>query len=78
MKVDTVYNKTHKFFAVNKPWTESGWTEIQYCREYLGDNNPFQPLQDRPWFTSYNGIWVRNDCVDPAIVTWFGLQQPHS
>jgi len=73
-----IYKKTHKFFAINR--TLAGPQECQeilFCKEYLGDNDPLQLLQHRPWFTSYNGIWIRNDCLDSAIATWFGLRQNH-
>ncbi len=72
------YKDTHKFFAIRKTWINSNeCQEIEFCRQYFGDNNPRQLLQHRPWFTTYNGIWIRNDCVDSAIVTWFGLRQTH-
>ena len=73
-----IYKKTHKFFVINKTWTDQReCQEILFCKEYFGDNDPYQVLEDRPWFTSYNGIWIRNDCVDSAIVTWFGLRRAH-
>ena len=68
------YETTHKCFK-----TEAHYSAIAMCREHLGDNDPYQLLQHRKWFTSPSWeIWIRNDCLDSIPATWFGLIGRHN
>ena len=69
------YENTHTFFKTGKHWTH-GTTcdEIILCREQFGDNDIAQALHLRPWFTDYEGVWIRKDCLDDKLVTWFTLK----
>ena len=65
------YEQTHQCFKFYVDFDV-----IKLCREHLGDNDPYELLQNRKWFTfPSNEIWIRNDCVDSTIVTFFALQQ---
>lgn len=80
MKLSELYEKTHQRFSVPLDWdreTET-WPAVALCREYLGDNDPYELLQNRKWFTfPGNEVWIRRDCLDSIPATWFGLQNKH-
>ena len=70
------YEDTHRCFKVATDWDHStrSWPAAEMCRKYLGDNDPYQRLQDRAWFTFPEGeVWIRHDCLDSVPATWFGL-----
>lgn len=69
------YWSTHQFFPVAKTYN-SAWLcqEAEFCKQYFGDNDPYQLLQHRAWFTGPDGVWIRLDCVDSTIATWFALK----
>lgn len=71
-----IYDKTHTLFKVAKVSKDTVWAseEADMCRQYLGENDPMQALQFRKWFTTFNGIYIRNDCLNNELVTWFALK----
>ena len=70
------FSKTHKFFKIEKTPKRTIWgsEEANMCRQYLGENNPNELLKTRKWFTSWDGIYIRNDCLNNELVTWFTLK----
>jgi hypothetical protein len=71
-----MYNKTHTYFKMHRDWNHDSlsWPDIEMLRDKLGDNNPMQVLQERKWFTWQDRIWIRKDCLDNNIATWFALK----
>ena len=71
-----MYSNTHRFFKFQHTPTDFVWgsEEIVLCRAHLGDNRITMPLQDRKWFSAPFGVWIRHDCLDNEIVTWFALR----
>ena len=71
-----MYTKTHQFFKFQHSPKDFMWgsEEIDLCREHIGDNRIMMPLQDREWFSSPEGVWIRHDCLNNEIVTWFALK----
>ena len=72
-----MYDLTHRLYPVVIDWDSKAqqWPIIELCRQELGDNDINQPLQDRPWFTSYNGVWIRRDCTH-RLETFLALKAP--
>lgn len=70
------YQDTHRFFAIDIHWDHSSksWPIVEMCRQSLGDNNITQALQNRPWFTTYNGVWIRHDCLTDSLASWLVLK----
>lgn len=75
-----MYETTHIHFIRDRHWDWTGqpWDLISNLRENLGDNDPMEPLQNRRWFTDYNGVWIRRDCIDTSLVTYFALTDKHA
>jgi len=71
-----MYSKTHQFFKFQHVPKDFAWgsEEIDLCRKHIGDNRIMMPLQDRKWFSSPEGVWIRHDCLDNEIVSWFALK----
>lgn len=73
-----MYSKTHRFFRFEHTPRDFpsiwGTQEIDMCRKHIGDNDPNQVLQLRKWFSSPEGVWVRHDCLDNSLITWFALK----
>ena len=71
-----MYDKTHRLFKIN--FTTKGvlWgsEESDLCRKYLGDNNLNDLLQNRKWFTCFEGIYIRHDCLNNELVSWLALK----
>lgn len=70
------YYKTHKFFKMEKTPKGTSWgsEEADMCKRYLGENDPNELLITRKWFTGWDGIYIRLDCLDNELVTWFTLK----
>jgi hypothetical protein len=70
------YKETHKFFRIDLTNKDVIWgsEEADMCKQHLGENDPFELLQNRTWFTVPDGIYIRNDCLDSKLVTWFALK----
>ena len=71
-----LYEKTHRLFKIEKTPKGTIWgsEEADMCKQYLGENTPNELLQTRKWFTSFDGIYIRNDCLNSELVTWFALK----
>jgi hypothetical protein len=71
-----MYSKTHRFFKFQHVPKEFVWgsEEIDLCRLHIGDNRIMMSLVDREWFSSPDGVWIRHDCLDNQIATWFALR----
>lgn len=71
-----MYNKTHKYFKFKHIPKDFIWgsEEIDLCREHIGDNNINKLLVEREWFSDPEGVWIRHDCLNNEIVTWFALK----
>jgi hypothetical protein len=71
-----MYSKTHRFFKFQHVPKEFVWgsEEIDLCRLHISDNRIMMPLVDREWFSSPDGVWIRHDCLDNQIATWFALR----
>lgn len=71
----SIYDETHRFYRLHLDWDGETNTRpiVEFCRQELGDNNINERLELRPWFTCYNGIWIRRDCVS-LIETFIALQ----
>jgi hypothetical protein len=68
--VNAFYKETHSVFDCS-----SISEAIALCRENLGDNNPYELLQKRKWFTFPGGeLYIRKDCLDHSIITFFALK----
>jgi hypothetical protein len=69
------YSSTHHFIKVRR---DSTWPLdcpiIKEFRQTLGDNRLLQPLQERPWFTDPDGVWIRHDCLNYTLITWLVLK----
>lgn len=66
------YKETHSVYTCNSYDISEA---IALCRETLGNNDPYQRLQYRKWFTLPDGeIYIRHDCLDHAIITFFALK----
>jgi len=73
---------THKRFQL-KLHDGNMWEIIKLLREHLGDNDPLMlhqwidplmPKTERKWFTSGYDVWIRFDCLDESVVSWFVLR----
>ena len=71
-----MYSKTHRFFKFKHVPKSFVWgsEEIDLCRAHIGDNSINKPLVQREWFSDPEGVWIRFDCLDNEIVTWFALK----
>jgi hypothetical protein len=71
-----MYSKTHLFFKFQHVPKDFMWgsEEIDLCRKHIGDNRIMMPLVERKWFSSPEGVWIRHDCLDNEIVSWFALK----
>jgi hypothetical protein len=63
------YKETHKFYNI------SGFQVINSLRDALGDNNIYEPLKQRPWFTQTGQVFIRRDVADPALITYLLLKK---
>jgi hypothetical protein len=63
------YKETHKVYNVY------GIGVIDALRESLGDNNIFEPLRQRPWFTQSGQLYIRRDVAEPSLITYLLLKQ---
>lgn len=66
---DNRYSSTHNEYQLH------GTEVIGGLRESLGDNNLYQPYQDRPWFTQTGCVFIRKDVDTPALVTYLLLKK---
>jgi len=74
--VMSLYDKTHTLFRIKLTVKDTIWgsEEIDMCKQYLGNTDPNQLLQLRKWFTCFDGIYVRNDCLNNELASWFALK----
>lgn len=77
-----MYSETHRLFKGIRTSTDiekNVWysSEAELFRECLGDNDPYELLQNRKWFTSFEGVYVRHDCLDHALITFLALKAQH-
>jgi len=63
------YKETHKIYHIY------GIGVIDALRESLGDNNIFEPLKLRPWFTQSGQLYIRRDVAAPSLITYLLLKQ---
>jgi len=64
---------THKRFQL-KLHDGNMWEIVKLLRQHLGDNDPLMPRAKRRWFTSGYDVWIRFDCLDESVVSWFVLR----
>jgi hypothetical protein len=73
------YSETHRLFKIEKqPISDSVWgsEEADMCKKHFGNDHTInEPLHKRKWFSSFDGIWIRNDCLDNEVATWFALRE---
>ena len=62
--------QTHQSFNIDpNKW----FAVIDACKSNFGDNNPYQPYNQRPWITNGYNLHVRNDLLDDKFITYLGL-----
>lgn len=71
-----MFNETHRFFKIELTGKDTIWgsVEADMCKQHLGDTDPNSWLVNRKWFTAPDGIYVRKDCLNNKLVTWFALR----
>jgi hypothetical protein len=65
----SMYYRTHNQY--NLPSGEV----IAGLRASLGDNNPYERLIKRPWFTQTGCVYIRKDVDAPALITYLLLKK---
>lgn len=66
------YHHTHyllRFDSMRISW----WDIIDNLRKAYGDNNPYQKMEERPWFTSGHSIHIRRDLYTESFTTFLFL-----
>lgn len=70
------FEDTHRLFKFAKTPKLTVWgsEEADMCKRFLGNTEPNEYLFKRKWFTDPEGIYIRHDCLDNELVTWFALK----
>lgn len=68
-----IYEKTHIKFSGTLGYLDL----IALCRQTIDDNDPYQPLHLRPWFTRDGGrtLYLRKDIAEThSVASYLALR----